>query len=108
MQHLDRVDRYLALDRHEQVGAGAAAAEQNLLDMEPAEDVEAAADEAVTLDKDDPKDYGGAPVPSDEYVNIPLRANRDIISILIKKVGFIRQKNWNLEDHLFRQGQPRF
>lgn len=102
-RRLEEVDRYLQLERHEQVGAGAAAAEQQLLDMESADDVEVNAIEEGPLNIDDPESFDGAPVPGKEYVNIPLSPpNAKIISILIKKVAFVRQKNWSLEDHLFR------
>jgi hypothetical protein len=44
------------------------------------------------LNRDGPMDYEGAPFPN-TYEEIPLPAKfRDIISIQIKKTGFVRQK----------------
>ena len=60
-------------------------------------------EETVQLDSNEPEDYGDCPIPNDRWADVPLSPeNAAIISIRIKRVAFIRQEAWNLEDHLFR------
>ena len=60
-------------------------------------------EQTVQLDANDPVDYGECPIPRDKWGEVPLSPrNSAIISIRIKRVSFIRQEQWKLEDHLFR------
>lgn len=55
------------------------------------------------LNADSPMDHFGSPISGDTYQEIPLsRQFKSTLSAKIKKVGFIRQKKWGLDDHLFR------
>ena len=73
------------------------------------------------LNRDNPQDFAGAPIKMNEYMRVPLSAEYNkLIKIYIKRAGmwknftmeehitafhlpgFVWQKQWALQDHLFR------
>lgn len=87
-----------------QVGGGVAGANVEDDPQEGSSAGTAAAEEHLPiLNKSGDVDTTGSPFPMDHYESIPLSDNfKDVIDILIKKVSFVRQERFHLEDQLHR------